>query len=158
MLPCPRTWPSTIADFVFFVQLAFLCFSEVTMGLNSQCLSRKGLGITALYFPARSQTNSDQSTDGNRLQYNLYFTFKTNSCTNWQGFALHKTIFHVVLLYLTAQYQSVLHKALYNNNNNCFTALCPWLPRWAGTRRNIHPPTFLIIIQSLSASSIYYDP
>ena len=39
-----------------------------------------------------------------------------------------------------------------------FTALCPGLPRWAGTRRNTHPPTILIIIQSLSASSIYHDP
>ena len=29
----------------------------------------------------------------------------------------------------------------YNNNNNRFTALCPGLPRWAGTRRNTHPPT-----------------
>jgi len=27
-----------------------------------------------------------------------------------------------------------------NNNNNCFTALCPGLPGWAGTRRNTHPP------------------
>ena len=45
-----------------------------------------------------------------------------------------------------------------HNNNNCFTALCPGLPRWASTRRNVHPPTILIIIQSLSASSIYYDP
>jgi len=26
-------------------------------------------------------------------------------------------------------------------NNNRFTALCPELPWWAGTRRNIHPPT-----------------
>jgi len=42
--------------------------------------------------------------------------------------------------------------------SNRFTALCPGLPGWAGTRRNIHPPTILIIIQSLSASSIYYDP
>jgi len=45
-----------------------------------------------------------------------------------------------------------------NNNNNHFTALCPGLPGWAGTRRNTHPPTILIIIQSLSASSIYHDP
>jgi len=45
-----------------------------------------------------------------------------------------------------------------HNNNNCFTALCPGLPMWAGTRRNIHPPTILIIIRSLSASSIYHDP
>jgi len=45
-----------------------------------------------------------------------------------------------------------------NNNNNRFTALCPGLPGWAGTRRNIHPPTILIIIQPLSASSSYYDP
>jgi len=34
---------------------------------------------------------------------------------------------------------------------------CPGLPGWAGTRRNTHPPTILII-QSLSASSIYRDP
>jgi len=46
-----------------------------------------------------------------------------------------------------------------NNNNNRFTTLCPGLPELAlsDTRRNILPPTILIIIQSLSASSIYYD-
>jgi len=27
------------------------------------------------------------------------------------------------------------------NNNNRFTALCPGLPGWAGTRRNTHSPT-----------------
>ena len=32
------------------------------------------------------------------------------------------------------------------------------LPGWAGTRRNIHPPSILIIIQSLSTSSIYCNP
>jgi len=37
-------------------------------------------------------------------------------------------------------------------------ALCPGLPRWAGTRRNAHTPTIPIIIQSLSASSIHHDP
>jgi len=46
----------------------------------------------------------------------------------------------------------------YNTHNNRLTAFCPGLPGWAGTRRNIHPPTHLIIIQSLSASSIYHDP
>jgi len=44
------------------------------------------------------------------------------------------------------------------NNNGCFTALCLGLPGWAGTRRSTHPPTILIIIQSLSASSIYHNP
>ena len=43
-----------------------------------------------------------------------------------------------------------------HSNNNHFTALCPGLPGWAGTRRNTHPPTIPIIIQSLSASSIYH--
>jgi len=38
-----------------------------------------------------------------------------------------------------------------------FTAVCPGLPGCASTRRNTHPPTILIIIQSLSPSSIYYD-
>jgi len=42
-------------------------------------------------------------------------------------------------------------------HNNRFMALCPGLPGWAGTRRNTHPPTILIIIHSLSASSIYLD-
>jgi len=42
---------------------------------------------------------------------------------------------------------------------NRFTALCPGLPGWAGTRRNIHPLTPIQIINHpLSASSIYYDP
>jgi len=27
--------------------------------------------------------------------------------------------------------------------NNRITTLCPGLPRWAGTRRNTHPPTIL---------------
>jgi len=45
-----------------------------------------------------------------------------------------------------------------NNNNNRFAALCLGLPGWASTRRNFHPPTILIIIQSLSAFSIDYDP
>ena len=44
-----------------------------------------------------------------------------------------------------------------NNDNNRFMT-CPGLPGLAGTRRNTHPPTILIIIQSLSASSIYHDP
>jgi len=39
-----------------------------------------------------------------------------------------------------------------------FHGPCPGLPRWAGTWRNINPPTILIIIQSLSVSSIYYNP
>jgi len=43
-----------------------------------------------------------------------------------------------------------------NNNNNRLTALCPGLPGWASTRRNVHPPIILIIIQSLSASSMYF--
>jgi len=57
---------------------------------------------------------------------------------------------------------SRLPKAEWQSNtqqhNNCFMALCPGLPGWAGTRRNTHPPTILLIIQSLSASSIYHDP
>ena len=46
-------------------------------------------------------------------------------------------------------------KLLMNNDNSRFMALCLGLPGWAGTRRNIHPPTILTIIQYLSASSIY---
>ena len=35
----------------------------------------------------------------------------------------------------------------------------PGLPRWAGTRRNIHPLTPILVIgHPLSTSSIYYDP
>ena len=44
-----------------------------------------------------------------------------------------------------------------DNNNNRFTALCPGLRGWAGTRRNTHPSHILIIIQSLSASSSYHS-
>ena len=38
-------------------------------------------------------------------------------------------------------------------------ALCPGLHEWAGTRKNIHPLTPIVVInRPLSASSIYYDP
>ena len=47
---------------------------------------------------------------------------------------------------------------LNNNNNIRFTALCQGLLGRGSTRRNIYPPTILIIIQSLSASSIYQHP
>jgi len=46
-----------------------------------------------------------------------------------------------------------------NNNNNYFTTLCLGPPEWAGTRRNIHPLTPILIINHLlSVSSIYYNP
>jgi len=35
-----------------------------------------------------------------------------------------------------------------NNDDDHFVALCPGLPGWAGTRRNTHPATILIIIES----------
>jgi len=38
-----------------------------------------------------------------------------------------------------------------------FTAHCPGLPGWAGTRRGIHPLTHEIILRPLSASSICHD-
>jgi len=53
----------------------------------------------------------------------------------------------------------ILREVNNNTHNNSFTALCPGLPGWAGTRRNSHPPTSILnIIQSLSASSVYYNP
>ena len=45
---------------------------------------------------------------------------------------------------------------LLHNNNDRFTALCPGLPGWAGTRRNTHPPPSWSS-SNLSASSIYHD-
>jgi len=70
---------------------------------------------------------------------------------------------HTVTVYQNTHYFVVLqlwHKTLTHYYNR-FTALCRGLPGWAGIRRNIHPltyPDILIIIQPLSASSIYYDP
>ena len=43
------------------------------------------------------------------------------------------------------------------SHNKRQQSFCPGLPGWAGTRRNIHALTILIIIQSLSASSIAYS-
>jgi len=43
--------------------------------------------------------------------------------------------------------------------HNCLSAFCPRLPRQAGTRRNIHPLTPILIVRHpLSTSSIYNDP
>ena len=44
------------------------------------------------------------------------------------------------------------------HTHKCLTALCPGQPRWAGTTRNIHPHTHILIIKHpLSTSAIYYD-
>jgi len=49
--------------------------------------------------------------------------------------------------------------AAFNYYYNRFMALCLGLPGWAGTKRNFHPLTSIMIINHpLSASSIYYDP
>ena len=76
---------------------------------------------------------------------------------------------HTDALYAQFNFHSQLHFSLAMDSNspqvnptdyyyNRFTALCPGLPGWAGTRRNIHPLTpILIINQPLSASSTYYD-
>jgi len=61
----------------------------------------------------------------------------------------------ILLLHTVWQKHKTTERKYNNNNNNHFTSLCPGLPGWAGTRRSIHPPTILIIIQSLSASSSY---
>ena len=45
-----------------------------------------------------------------------------------------------------------------HNNNDHFTALCRDYPGELVPEVNIHPPNILIIIQSLSAFSIYHDP
>ena len=46
-----------------------------------------------------------------------------------------------------------------NNNNNHWTAVCSGQPGKAGTRRNIHPLTPILIIRHpLSTSSIYNGP
>jgi len=38
------------------------------------------------------------------------------------------------------------------------SGFCPWQPGWAGTTRNIHPLTPIVVVNHpLSASSIYYD-
>jgi len=62
------------------------------------------------------------------------------------------------ILFTRAKLRVYQRNGLHCNNNNRFMTLRPGLPSWAGSKRNIHPPTNLIIIKSLSASSIYYDP
>jgi len=48
-----------------------------------------------------------------------------------------------------------------NNSTQPFygSGFCPRQPKWAGTRRDIHPLTPIVVINCpLSASDIYYDP
>jgi len=67
-------------------------------------------------------------------------------------------IITIVRLFRTGVQAYVMVIVMIQQQQQSFTALCLGLPGWAGTRRNTHPPTILIIIQSLSASSMYYDP
>ena len=55
----------------------------------------------------------------------------------------------------------IKHCAVREHTHNRFTALwiCPGQPGSAGTRRNIHPLSPIVVISHpLSASSVYYDP
>jgi len=49
---------------------------------------------------------------------------------------------------MTSKYLCTVYIFLANkdNNNNHFTALCLGLLEWAGTRRNIHPLTLIVVI------------
>jgi len=81
----------------------------------------------------------------------------------WQGvkfydFALTCIVIltTLTLLWMCAQQYHAEMKFvadLNNNNNTHFTALCLGLRGRGSTRRNIYPPTILIISQSLSATS-----
>ena len=54
---------------------------------------------------------------------------------------------------------TAMPKTTYLHTHNHLTTLCPGLPGWAGTRRNIHPLTPILIIgHPLSTFSIYWDP
>ena len=51
------------------------------------------------------------------------------------------------------------HTHTHTHTHNRLTAFCPGLPGQAGTRRNTHPLTPILIIgHPLSTSSIHYDP
>jgi len=56
------------------------------------------------------------------------------------------------------QIHNALAQIVNTHTHDHLMALCPGLPWWAGTRRNIHPLTPILIIRHpLSTSSIYYD-
>jgi len=46
------------------------------------------------------------------------------------------------VLVISQWWVSFFHLHVHNTHYNRFMALCPGLPRWAGTRRNIHPLTY----------------
>jgi len=64
-------------------------------------------------------------------------------------------------LYCTACHMDIQleNTHTHTHTHNSLTAFCPGLPGKAGTRRNIHPLTPILIIgHPLSSSSIYNDP
>jgi len=96
-----------------------------------------------------------------------------SQCNNQKKILYVSTIFDVMLLpfnsssaaTVTEQYQINKHLPItswhcrHTYTHNHLMALCPGLPGWAGTRRNICPLTPILIIKHpLSTSSTYYDP
>jgi len=75
----------------------------------------------------------------------------TKQCRSASVSNQHTSVFCACqITHISVDYDQ-LWPRLYNNR---ITTLCPGLTGWAGIRRNTHPPTILIITQSLSASSI----
>jgi len=96
----------------------------------------------------------------------IKFVKWANSSLLQQTFFDFSCRFAANLLVVTADDRKMLSSAKHKVRYYYYTTtilwlsgLCPGQPGWAGTTRNIHPLTPIVVINHpLSASSIFYDP
>ena len=119
-----------------------LCLSSQTRMLSSY--SAKTFRLRALHLIWTKWKMFLPSCLANRWATGQHRCLLLQSATqHWELTSSQSVYFRPVLI-------TTVTTVLYSNP-------LPALPGWAGTRRNIHPPTILIIIQPLSASSIYHN-
>jgi len=85
--------------------------------------------------------------------------------SRWRLFAIFDFLKFEILMVGSLERVKTCHYAKFRekwyNDSHTTTVLRPFVRDYPGEpvpEKNTHPPTFLIIIQSLSASSIYHDP
>ena len=82
-------------------------------------------------------------------------SLQSSNCTIQECWLVCCLLVGCLWLYVLQGVQDNTH----THTHNRLTAFCPGLPGYAGTRRNIHPLTPILIIGlPLSSSSIYNDP
>ena len=136
-----RTWSCSCFSFS-----AFIIISSIYQSPENKCFISFTVIIYTQTHNTIKHTLTQQTNTHTQLTKPWHYSLNCTKYINQQPPVKPSIILHWL--------NSLTHTTI------CWlSGLCPAQPRWAGTRRNIHPLTPIVVInRPLSASSIYYNP